>query len=142
MSSRRKVRQPGKRPSSRPSPRVRRTRKQLARPGLQPEDYRLLTLATGLGVAMGRMALAILDRHPGCVRIRQVTDDGVQATLLVPQPDRAVLTAILTAVKDLPVASDAVDPDRRMGDALERLVRLDAVVARLASTVTGTHEGT
>jgi hypothetical protein len=107
---------------------------------LQPEDYRLLTLATGLGVAMGRMALDILDRHPGCVRIRQVTDEGVQATLLVRQPDGAVLMAILNTVKDFPVASDAVDPDRRMGDALERLVQLDAIVARLATTVTATHE--
>ena len=118
---------------------MRRTRQQLARRSLQPEDYRLLTLATELGVAMGRTALDILDRHPGCVRIRQVTDEGVQATLLVRQPDGAVLMAILNTVKDLPVASDAVDPDRRMGDALDRLVQLDAVVARLTTTVMGTH---
>jgi hypothetical protein len=98
---------------------------------LQPDDYRLLTLATGLGAAMARTALDILNRHPDCLQVRKVTEDGIQAALVVPQPDGAILTTILNSVRDFPVVSDKADPDRRMWDAIERLAQLGAMVARL-----------
>jgi hypothetical protein len=111
--------------------RVRRPGQQSAPATLRRDDYRLLALATGLGTAMARTALNILDRHPGCLRVREVTEDGVRVTLVVPQPDGAILTAILNAARDLSVASDKTDPDRRMWDAIEQLARLDAMVTRL-----------
>jgi hypothetical protein len=137
MSNRRKSRRPGRRPPSGPPVRVRRPSQRIAPSTLRPEDYRLLALATGLGTAMARTALNILNRHPDCLRIREVVDDDVHATLVVPQPDGAILAAILNAARDLPAVSDKIDPERRMGDAIEGLRRLDAMVTRLEAAAAG-----
>ena len=84
---------------------------------------------------MARTALNILNRHPDSLEVGMITHEGAHATLVVPQPDGAILTAILNAVRDLPVTSDKIDPDRRMWDAIEQLAQLDAMVTRLAAAV-------
>jgi hypothetical protein len=95
---------------------VRRPSQQIVARTLRHDDYQPLALATGLGIIMARTALNILNRHPDS------------------------LTAISNAVRDLPVTSDKVDPDRRMWDAIEQLARLDAMVTRLGAAVAGAND--
>ena len=89
---------------------------------------------------MARTALNILNRHPDSLKVGMITHEGAHATLVVPQPDGAVLTAILNAVRDLPVTSDKIDPDRRMWDAIDQLAQLDAMVTRLEAAVAGAND--
>jgi hypothetical protein len=103
--------------------RVRRPSQQIAASTLRHDDHRLLALAIGLGIVMARTALNILNRHPDSLEVGMITHEG------------AILTAILTAVRDLPVTSDKIDPDRRMWDAIEQLAQLDAMVTRLEAAV-------
>jgi len=140
MPKRRKNKRPGRRPPSRPSVRVRRPSQQIAASTLRHDDHRLLALAIGLGIVMARTALNILNRHPDSLKVGMITHEGAHATLVVPQPDGAVLTAILNAVRDLPVTSDKIDPDRRMWDAIEQLAQLDAMVTRLEVALAGAND--
>jgi hypothetical protein len=80
MSNRRKSKRSGRKAPSRPPAHVRRTRQQTAPLTWQPDDYRLLALAAGLGVAMARTALDILNRHPDCLRVREVTHGPASLT--------------------------------------------------------------
>ncbi len=141
MSNRRKNKRPGRRPPSRRPGHVRRPSQQIVASTLRRDDYRLLTLATGLGIVMARTALNILSRHPDSLKAEMITHQGAHATLVVPEPDGAILTAILNAVRNLPVTSGKVDPDHRMWDAIEQLAQLDAMVTRVAAAVAGTDDG-